>query len=93
MLIACLDRDGSIMFCNVLDSAAAMMKSNDLSVVLQDMNLTAAQLQRGFAQWSVGNFNNVCTLSGKGSLHAMDIVCSVTSQSGRMTIQSSLLKR
>ena len=34
MLITCLDRDDQLIFLHVLDSAAAMMKSNDLSNVL-----------------------------------------------------------
>ena len=37
--------------------------------------------------WQVDH--NVCTLSGKRYLHAMGIVCSITSQSGRMPLQNS----
>ena len=32
-------------------------------------------------------------VSGKESLHAMNMVCSITSQGGRMSFQTSLLKR
>ena len=61
---------------------------------LRHDNLTTTQLQGGFAQWSADNVDhNVCTLSGKGSLHAMGIICSITSQSGRMPLQTSLPKR
>ena len=35
---------------------------------------------------------NVCTLSGKRYLHAMGIVCSITSQSGTIPLQTSLPK-
>ena len=55
---------------------------------------TTTQLQGEFVQWSPDKLDhNVCTLSRKGSLHAMGIVCSITSQSGRMTLQTFLLKK
>ena len=61
---------------------------------LRHDNLTTTQLQGGFAQWLAYNVDrNVCALSGKGSLHAMGIVCLITSPSGKMPPQTSLLKR
>lgn len=57
-------------------------------------NLMTTELQGGLAQWSVYNVvHNVGTLSVKGSSHAMGILFSITSQSGRMPLQTSLLKR
>ena len=56
-------------------------------------NLTTTKLQGEFAQWLAYNVDrNVCALSGKGSLHAMGIVCLFTSPSGKMPLQTSLLK-
>ena len=60
---------------------------------LRHDDLMTTQLQGEFARWSADNVDhNVCTLSGKGSLHAMGNVCSITRQSGRMPLQTSLLK-
>ena len=60
---------------------------------MRNNDLTATQLQGEFAQWLADNIGcNVRTLSGKGSLHAMDIVCSITSRSGMMSPQTFLLK-
>ena len=52
------------------------------------------QLQGGFIQWSADNVDhNIRALSGKRSLHVLGIVCSITSQSGNMSLQTSLLKK
>ena len=52
------------------------------------------QLQGGFIQWSADNVDhNVRALSGKRSLHVLGIVCSITSQSGKVPLQTSLLKK
>ena len=62
--------------------------------VLKHDELEIKQLEGGFVQWSADNVDhNVCTLSGKGSLHGMGIICSVTTKSGRMPLQTSQLKR
>ena len=62
--------------------------------VLRHGNLMTTELQGGLAQWSVYNVvHKVGTLSVKGSSHAMGILFSITSQSGRMPLQTSLLKR
>ena len=62
--------------------------------VLKHDELVIKQLEGDYAQWSTDNVDhNVCTLSCKGSLHAMGITCSGTIKSGRILFQTFLLKK
>ena len=56
---------------------------------------TEVRIDEGaFAQWSADNDDhNIRTLNGKGSLHAMGIICSITSKSSTSMFQTQVLKR
>ena len=56
---------------------------------------TEVRIDEGaFAQWSADNVDhNIRTLNGKGCLHAMGIICSITSKSSTSMFQTQALKR
>ena len=56
---------------------------------------TKVEMDKGaFSQWSADNVDhNIQTLSGKGSLHAMGIICSITAKNPTSLFRTQVLKR
>ena len=51
---------------------------------------TEVEMNEGaFAQWSADNVDhNIRTLSGKGSLHAVGIICSITAKNPTSSVET-----